>query len=40
MNATGAGILLLLSMATALAVAYRYLGDYLYRVVTGGTAES
>jgi K+-transporting ATPase ATPase A chain len=33
------GILLLLSMATALAVAYRYLGDYLYRVVTG-TAHS
>ncbi|GIH03650.1 potassium-transporting ATPase potassium-binding subunit [Rhizocola hellebori] len=35
MNTTSAGVIFVLSLIVALAVAYRYLGDYLYRVVSG-----
>jgi potassium-transporting ATPase potassium-binding subunit len=35
MSATTAGVLFVLSLVAALAVAYRFLGDYLHRVVTG-----
>jgi potassium-transporting ATPase potassium-binding subunit len=34
-STTAAGILFLLCLGAALAVAYRFLGDYLYRVVSG-----
>ena len=37
MSTGGAGLIFILSLIVALAVAYRYLGDYLYRVVTGRT---
>jgi K+-transporting ATPase ATPase A chain len=37
MSTTAAGVLFLLSMVAALAVSHRFLGDYLYRVVTGTT---
>ncbi|MCW6004424.1 potassium-transporting ATPase subunit KdpA [Micromonospora sp. CPCC 205371] len=37
MSSTAAGVLFLLSLVAALAVAYRFVGDYLYRVVTGTT---
>jgi K+-transporting ATPase ATPase A chain len=39
MSTTVAGVLFLLSLVAALAVSYRFLGDYMYRVVTG-TAHS
>jgi K+-transporting ATPase ATPase A chain len=39
MSTTAAGVIFLLSLLLALAVAYRYVGDYMYRVVTG-TAHS
>jgi K+-transporting ATPase ATPase A chain len=35
MSITGAGVVFLLSLFLALALAYRFLGDYLYRVVSG-----
>jgi K+-transporting ATPase ATPase A chain len=35
MSATLAGVIFILSLIVALAVAYRYLGDYMYRVVSG-----
>jgi K+-transporting ATPase ATPase A chain len=35
MSTTMAGVLFALSLLAALAVAYRYLGDYMYRVVSG-----
>ncbi len=35
MNATAAGVIFILSLIAALAVAYRYLGDYIHHVVTG-----
>src|SRR5262245_32571924 len=35
MSTTAAGVIFILSLLVALAVAYRYLGDYMYRVVTG-----
>ncbi len=35
MSTTAAGVIFILSLIVALAVAYRYLGDYMYRVVTG-----
>ena len=37
MSTTAAGVLFLLSMVAALAVSHRFLGDYMYRVVTGTT---
>jgi potassium-transporting ATPase potassium-binding subunit len=37
MSTTTASLLFLLSMVAALAVAYRFLGDYIYRVVTSTT---
>ncbi len=39
MSTTAAGVIFILSLIAALAVAYRFLGDYLYRVVSG-TAHS
>ena len=35
MNTATAGVIFLLSLLVALAIAYRYLGDYMYRVVSG-----
>ncbi|HKA69317.1 MAG TPA: potassium-transporting ATPase subunit KdpA [Actinomycetes bacterium] len=35
MSTGGAGAIFIVSLIVALAVAYRYLGDYMYRVVTG-----
>ena len=35
MNTATAGVIFILSLLVALAVAYRYLGDYMYRVVSG-----
>jgi potassium-transporting ATPase potassium-binding subunit len=35
MNTATAGVIFILSLLVVLAVAYRYLGDYIYRVVTG-----
>jgi len=35
MSTTAAGVVFILSLLVALAVAYRYLGDYMYRVVSG-----
>ena len=35
MSTIAAGVIFILSLIVALAVAYRYLGDYMYRVVTG-----
>jgi potassium-transporting ATPase potassium-binding subunit len=40
MSTTLAGILFVLSLAVALAVAYRPLGDYLHLVVVTGTKHS
>ena len=37
MSTTTASVLFLLSMVAALAVAHRFLGDYMHRVVTGTT---
>src|SRR5262245_66355824 len=35
MSTAAAGTIFIVSLILALAVAYRYLGDYIYRVVTG-----
>ena len=35
MTSAGAGLLFIASLVLALGIAYRFLGDYLYRVVTG-----
>ncbi|MEV4658855.1 potassium-transporting ATPase subunit KdpA [Micromonospora sp. NPDC049301] len=35
MSTSAAGVIFFLSLLAALAVAYRYLGDYMFRVVTG-----
>jgi K+-transporting ATPase ATPase A chain len=35
MSTTTAGVIFILSLVAALAVAYRYLGDYMFRAVTG-----
>jgi K+-transporting ATPase ATPase A chain len=35
MSATAAGVLFILSLVVALGLAYRFLGDYIYRVVSG-----
>ena len=35
MSTTAAGVIFVLSLIAALAAAYRYLGDYMYRVVSG-----
>ncbi|HEY6596437.1 MAG TPA: potassium-transporting ATPase subunit KdpA [Asanoa sp.] len=35
MSATAAGVLFVLSLVAALGLAYRFLGDYIYRVVSG-----
>ena len=35
MNPTTAGILFIVALAIALALAYKPFGDYMYRVVTG-----
>ena len=37
MSSTTAGVIFILSLIAALAVAYRFLGDYMYRVVAGTT---
>jgi K+-transporting ATPase ATPase A chain len=37
MSATAAGVVFVLSLILALAVSYRYVGDYLFRVVSGTT---
>jgi K+-transporting ATPase A subunit len=37
MSTTSAGVLFIVSLLAALAVSYRFLGDYIYRVVTGRT---
>jgi potassium-transporting ATPase potassium-binding subunit len=35
MSTTAAGVIFILSLVAALAMAYRFLGDYMYRVVSG-----